>query len=169
MGSYNNTSATLICPRCKVVVDCSIDLYFGDTSQMVTIPIGSPYPFRLGRAPQNGGPFLPENPRGMGYAECPSCNRDFHCVAEVHDGILVSVVPNPDLPPFDPDREQTQLIACPECGSTNTSAQYFTGFTVGRLVCHSKPCSCIGLFSHDQDGNPVQVAYNPTIRPICNR
>ncbi len=61
MGTYNNTVAVVTCPRCVATTECNIELFFGNTSQMVTVPLGSLYPFLSGRAPQNGDHRQPKS------------------------------------------------------------------------------------------------------------
>jgi len=147
MGTYNSTVATLTCPRCNRMVECNVDLYFGNTSQMVTIPLGSRYPFHEGRAPQNGGPLTIEYPGGPGYTECPSCGRDFHCVAEIRDGILNAVSADMTTLPYQHDYEAVGKIPCPRCHSVDTLACYYNGFVLGRITCKSKACAFEGVFS----------------------
>lgn len=147
MGTYNKTLAKIACPRCNTAVECEIDLYFGNTSQMDTIPIGSPYPFCIGRAPQNG------DISGPGYAECPSCSRDFFCVATIKSGLLVSVQPDLETPPHIPDRTENNRVACLKCHAGNTSVQYFDRYSVCRLTCLLPGCEFAGIFRVNVDGN----------------
>lgn len=152
MGTYNNSLAVMTCPRCNTTVECIVDLYFGNTSKMVNVPIGSQYPFVNGCSPQNGGPLTFENPLGAGYTQCPSCNRDFHCLAEVQDGLLVSVSPDIATLPYIHDRDECGTMACPRCGGLDTSARFFNGFSIGQIVCLSKECDFVGEFQVGRSG-----------------
>ncbi len=149
MGTYNRTLVVMTCPRCKVTNELTVDLYFGNTSNMVMVPLGSAYPFVIGCASQNGGPLATEYPLGAGYAECPSCQRDFHCLAEVQDGLLVSVVPDMATPPYVHDREEVGLLACQKCHCLNTSSRFFDGFAIGQVVCLSQQCGFVTTFQID--------------------
>ncbi len=113
---------------------------------MVTVPIGSLYPFFIGRAPQNGGPPTTEEYFGVGYAVCNSCNRDFHCLAKVQNGLLVSVSADMTKLPYVHDREQIGTRVCPQCHGLNTSARLFDGFVFGQLVCLSDECAYVSTF-----------------------
>ncbi len=85
---------------------------------MVTVPLGSLYPFLSGRAPQNGGPPTSEEYFGVGYTECPACHRDFHCLAKVQNGLLISVAADRARLPYVHDREQLGTMACPNVMSS---------------------------------------------------
>ncbi len=146
MGTHNNTVAEVTCPRCNTTNACDIDLFFGDTSRMVTVRLGSLYPFLIGRAPQNGGPPTTEEYFGVSYTECPSCKRDFHCLAKVQNGLLVSVAADHAKLPYIHDREQIGTMSCPQCHELNTSARFFDGFVIGQLVCLSKECAQVTIF-----------------------
>lgn len=151
MGTYNHTVVQLECPRCGHVGSFQVDLYFGNTANMVTIPMGDLYPFVTGAAPQDGGPFPGSNPHGVGYTECSSCQGDFHCVATIQDGRLVSVAPDRTELPYIPDREITGRIPCPECHSFQTRLQICHGFTIGRILCEEPDCHSTGLVRLDSD------------------
>ena len=168
MGAYNTTVAMIACPRCAANVECTIALYFGNISQMVGVQIGSVYPFLTDRAPQNGGALLVENPYGMGYTECPRCRRDFHCIAEIQNGILRSITVDHEHPPLIADRAVSGCHECPDCGGTDTCSLYFNGYTVGRIVCQSPTCSCVVLFRHGRDDAELQLPYLPAINPVRN-
>ena len=66
----------------------TVDLHFGDTSQMSFVPIGEPYPFRPREAVHNGGAPADGNVDGEGYVVCPACDKDFFVIAVVIGGIL---------------------------------------------------------------------------------
>lgn len=155
MGTYNNTTAQLQCPRCGRITDFVVELYFGNTANMVAVPIGTPYPFCIGRAPHNGGPLTDENPRGMGYAVCPNCGKDFHCVARIENGVLTSIAPDRFELPFIPDRELVGEIKCPDCDSTRTRLQLFNRFDLAKLICDA--CCSIALFRKDGHDHVVAI------------
>ncbi len=121
---------------------------------MVTVPLGSLYPFLSGRAPQNGGPPTTEEYFGVGYAECPACNRDFHCLAKVQNGLLISVAADKARLPYVHDREQSGTIVCPQCHELNTSVRFFDGFAIGQLVCLSEECAHVTPFVPEKSDTP---------------
>jgi hypothetical protein len=139
MSTYNNTRCTLRCPRCLRLVDVEVFLYVGDTSQMVEVRIGETYPFHSRRQPQNGGPI-----RGVvedaGYAECPSCGRDFFCAVEFQDQRLKAIRPSRVVPPYVPDRVAERVVACPRCGSRETRHFEFDNMEVGAFFCDADAC-----------------------------
>jgi hypothetical protein len=88
MGTYNRLQTATKCPRCVVLSEAIVDCHFGDTSHMVDLTIGDTYPWRPGKAVQNGGRPDQGNIDGEGYAECPSCRKDFFVKVIVrHDRI----------------------------------------------------------------------------------
>jgi predicted RNA-binding Zn-ribbon protein involved in translation (DUF1610 family) len=149
IATYNNTTAAFECPRCGSVETFAIDLYFGNTANMMTVPIGSQYPFFTGRTPWNGGPLNDESPRGLGYTECPHCGKDFHCAAVIQDGILTSIAADEFELPFIPDRETSGKVDCPKCQSAETRLQLFNRFAFARLICDA--CSSLTLYRCDGD------------------
>ena len=167
MGSYNNTTAQLRCPRCGKVATVVVDLYFGNTANMETVPIGSPYPFFHGREPHNGGPLTDENPHGMGYAECPMCGKDFHCMALIHNGVLTSITPDRLELPLIFDRELRGSVTCPECQSTDTRRHFFNGFDFSKLICDS--CHSETSFRHDSYGNVAEMPVTTKDRLVRNK
>jgi len=145
MGTYNKTKADMTCLRCGSDAEFEVDLYFGDTTDMHTVKIGDAYPFRIGRAPQNGGPLPEDQPLGKGYTECPLCQKDFHCLAEIRDGRLVGVRPDLEALPLIPDEEIRGDLKCPDCGNLNTRFQSFNGYSAGRLICDGAGCRSSSL------------------------
>lgn len=116
-----------------------VDLYVGFTSAMEEVQLGQKYPFRAGRAPQNGGP-LEGIVDDAGYAECPHCDRDFFCAAEFRDEHLIALSPNRTFPPYAPDRLAEGVVACPQCGSRATRHAEFDNLAVGVLFCDNDDC-----------------------------
>lgn len=152
MATYNTTTALITCPRCGSVEVCEIDLYFGNTANMAAVPIGTSYPFVPNRDPANGGSFEDDGPGGMGYTQCPRCLRDFHCVARIRNGLLMSVEPDREQLPYIPDREIEAQIACPTCRSLETNLHLYDGYTFGRLMCHHLECNSVLYIRCKTDG-----------------
>ncbi|MEI8381932.1 MAG: hypothetical protein WCJ09_17515 [Planctomycetota bacterium] len=137
MGTYNTTAASITCLRCRREETFVVDLYFGNTAMMVTVPLGTLYPFCIGKPPENGGPPASDRSVGMGYTECPHCSKDFFCSAVIHHGILVSIEPDRTQLPLIPDSESPGRTNCPECRSPVTQQQYFHGFDHSKLICQA--------------------------------
>ncbi|MEL6547388.1 MAG: hypothetical protein AAFQ82_22385 [Myxococcota bacterium] len=135
MASYNTTSFVLECPRCGTRALTEVNLYFGNTSQMLHLNIGAEYPFFKNRAPQNGGPLPPSSPWGRGYAVCPKCSSDYHCACRIDDGRLSEILVNRKTPGFDPDTELDSKFLCIACESSNTRLHLFRGLDSARLIC----------------------------------
>ncbi len=109
------------------------------------------------------------NSRGLGYAECPACNRDFHCVATIDDGNLNLIEPDLENPPLIPDRENDSSMRCSLCGFKNARLQFFDGFFVGRFICDTSSCSEILLFRYDENDNVVEFPYTMKSKSLQNR
>lgn len=133
MATFNQCALALRCPRCAQAADMTVDLYPGDTSMMVTLSIGDPYPLGTGE---------PATLTGDGYAECPACARDFHCVVQIVDGRLERIAVDTARFPFIPDNEAAGVMACGRCGSRHTRLRTFDGFADAELICDAPTSSC---------------------------
>jgi len=102
MGTYNRTHVELACPRCGGAATMEVDLYFGDTSNMETVPVGAAYPFRSGKSIHNGGVPADGNVDGEGYTECPLCDKDFFVKAIVRNAILTAIEADLNVAPHVP-------------------------------------------------------------------
>lgn len=156
MATYNSTIAQITCPRCCSVEVCEIDLYFGNTANMATVPIGTSYPFVSDADPANGGPIADDGPGGMGYTQCPKCLRDFHCVARIRNGLLMSVEPDRDKLPYIPDREIEAQIPCPMCRSLETNLHLYDGYSFGRLMCNHGECHLVLYVRYNAEGEIIE-------------
>ena len=137
MGTYNTTTASMTCLRCGSAGTFVVDLYFGNTTMMVTVPLGTSYPFCIGQPPDNGGPPASDRSVGPGYTECAHCSKDFFCSAVIQHGILVSIEPDRTQLPLIPDSESQGRTNCPECRSSETRQQFFHGFEHSKLICQA--------------------------------
>ena len=135
MAAHNTIHIELKCPRCGRTAEHEVDLYFGDTSDMRTIALGEPYPFKWGERPEQGGRLPQANPFGSGYSECPLCNKDFHCRVEIREERIESVEPDMERAPFIPDSEVQSELPCPDCGKQQGRILRFNGFRVGSFLC----------------------------------
>ena len=140
MGTYNRIAAHMTCPRCTASVEVEIDVHFGSTASMLTLEIGDRYPFHEGRMPHNGGP-VEGLVDGVGYTECPMCNRDFFCAVEIRDGRLKAVAPSQAVPPYGPDHIREPAGACPSCGGLETRHFQYDRMDVGWFLCDSVACA----------------------------
>lgn len=144
MATYNSTQCELTCPRSLQVVNASVNLYIGDTSQMCEVQIGERYPFHERRQTQNGGP-VEGVVEDAGYVECPSCGRDFFCEVEFRALYLLGVRPSQNAPPYTPDRIVEDVYPCPKCGSRQTRHLEFDNMAVGRFFCENKKCDFVAV------------------------
>lgn len=103
MSSYNILQTVLTCPRCGEEVESEIECHFGNTAQMLTLTIGSTYPWVKGRQPQNGGRPEGEEVSGEGYMECPACRRDSFLRVIVGGDTIVKVEPDRSRKGYTPD------------------------------------------------------------------
>ena len=158
MGTYNNTRVHMDCPRCGKHVLCSVDLHFGYTSGMASVSIGDAYPFLDERAPDCGG-VLQDDAFGLGYTECPECEKDFHCAARIESGKLTEITPSMHEPPHCFDEVLEGSIPCPKCNSINTELKTYFGYSIGRLICAEKWCATHKLVELDHDNNLIKMPY----------
>ena len=103
MGKYNRTYVEMSCPRCGHRGVFDVDVYVGETHDMLDVNIGDAYP------------STSRNEEGEGYAECSECHHDFFCVARVIDFKLASVEPDLARTAYIPD-EVVGGRPCPTCG-----------------------------------------------------
>lgn len=128
MGTYNDCTLRLSCPRCGQRAEVDVDLYPGVPGQMHTVQIGDAYPWELSE----------------GYAECRRCRRDFFCTATVVDGVLAEIAPDPSRFPHQHDTVEVGVLACAACGSTQTRLRRFDGIPGAQLLCdeaNDPPCA----------------------------
>ncbi len=88
----------------------------------------------------------------------PACGRDFHCVAEIRDGLLVSISADMATPPYVHDYESVGTVLCPQCRGSDTVARYYNGFALGRITCMLKACdfqACFKLIQTQEIDRPV--------------
>jgi Zn finger protein HypA/HybF involved in hydrogenase expression len=97
MGMYNLLKCDLKCPRCghegEVKVETKVgflDLSEHRLGDAVTWAPGHSVP--RGARPEAG------NLDGEGYAECPSCHRDYFVIVEVRDDRISAVRVDPSRP-----------------------------------------------------------------------
>ncbi len=101
MSSYNTSWIEVACPRCGETRGHAVNIYCGETSDMLSVNVGDNYPSE-------------DVDTGEGYAECESCRRDFFCVVTVKDRVLASIVPDLQRTAYVPDSKA--LGKCPQCG-----------------------------------------------------
>ena len=101
MGAYNRLLAEMECPRCGSVDICEVEFRLGrldfreyHLGEVLTWAGGHRH--KPLRRPDGG------TTRGEGYAECPSCERDFWVTVEVRDDVLTTVIADPDRPGYIP-------------------------------------------------------------------
>ena len=100
MGTYNEITTDLKCPRCNGSAKMYVQLNFGYTNEIMELYLGDPYPFHPNKAVQNGGKPKDGNIDGEGYVECPLCKKDFFVKAIVRNGILKSIEPDTNKKPY---------------------------------------------------------------------
>lgn len=102
VSTYNTVTMPLKCPRCGQSAAMTVDLYFGFRN-LLEYQLGDRVEWIERRQPQNGGRPEGGNLDGVGYTECPPCQKDFHLTANVRADILQAVVPNLNIAPYIPD------------------------------------------------------------------
>ncbi|WP_150107614.1 hypothetical protein [Pedosphaera parvula] len=94
MSTYNILHTSLICPRCGVAVDATIDCHFGYTAEMADLQIGDRYPWQPGKQPQNGGRPEHGTVNCEGYMECVHCGKDAFLRVIVRNDVIIGVEPD---------------------------------------------------------------------------
>src|SRR5689334_10029566 len=102
MGVHNQTIVELTCPRCGAIGPVDVELHFG-FGNLIKLKIGDQYPFlNASKSVHNGGYPSGGNMDGTGYAECPTCGKDYWVKAHIRAGILTAVEVDNDTKPYMP-------------------------------------------------------------------
>lgn len=92
MGIYNLLTCETQCPHCASVGDVEVQTYFG-LLNLLDYEIGDEVAWTRKVSTKKGGRSKDGDLDGEGYAECPSCGRDYFLVVEVrHDRITAARV-----------------------------------------------------------------------------
>jgi DNA-directed RNA polymerase subunit RPC12/RpoP len=102
MSTHNRLNALVKCSRCGCFVEAEIECYFG-FSNLNSYKIGDKYDWRPRKSVKNGGRPEDGNIEGEGYAECPSCGKDFFVKVIVRDDIIQSIQPDLSKKSYMPD------------------------------------------------------------------
>jgi len=133
LGTYNTCHTNLECPRCGYRGIAEVDMYLGHTAQMLPLNLGDHYPGVPGPGPNIG----------EGYAECSSCDRDYHCRVSVEDGILTRIVPDTTRAPYIPSSVRSAERPCPGCNEQTLVIHEFGGMVGHRAICQRSGCSWV--------------------------
>ena len=102
MGTYNQTTVELACPRCGAVGLMDVEFRFG-WRNLIQVNLGDPYPFIDKRRAVHNGGYPPDgNMDGQGYAVCPTCDKDFFVKALIRDGVLTAIEIDTETKPYIP-------------------------------------------------------------------
>jgi hypothetical protein len=102
MGTHNQTTVELACPRCGVIGPMDVELHFG-FGNLIKLKIGDRYPFVDDRKAVHNGGYPPEgNMDGTGYVECPNCCKDFWVKALIRAGVLTAIAVDSEKIPYIP-------------------------------------------------------------------
>lgn len=99
MGLYNTLRTELVCPRCGNRGEMEINMYFGFRN-LFTLHLGDTYPWKPRVLPRNGGRPPGGNIDGEGYAECPTCGKDFWLHVIVRSDRILRIDFDNERPPF---------------------------------------------------------------------
>jgi hypothetical protein len=109
VGLYNILrDVEVCCPRCGATGSADVEFYLGE-QRLNDYRVGDRIEWRNGTEPaeRRGQWTRPEGGSiaGEGYAECPTCGRDFFLTIDVTDDLITGVRVDSARPGFIPDDE----------------------------------------------------------------